>query len=205
MAEDPRPEGRHERRHAARRRNRRIIGFVATVALLGGVAFAVLGGGGDDTARAAAKPRAIATTTTTAPGFTPFVIATTTRGDLTAYAEPVEGSASVATLSALTEYGLPRTLLVTDQQPGWVHALLPMRPTGSTGWVRTTDVTLGSTNYEIKISLSQHHLVLLDSGQPVVETAIAIGKSKTPTTVGTFYVTDPLDLSAEPNGATIHA
>ena len=150
--------------------------------------------------RAAARPRAIATTTTTAPGFTPFVTATTTGGDLTAYAEPVEGSASVATLSAVTEYGLPRTLLVTDQQPGWAHALLPMRPTGSTGWVRTTDVTLGSTNYEIKVSLSQHHLVLLDSGQPVVETAIAIGKSATPTTVGTFYVTDPLDLSAEPNG-----
>ncbi|HEU5301430.1 MAG TPA: L,D-transpeptidase, partial [Acidimicrobiia bacterium] len=131
--------------------------------------------------------------------FTPFVTATTNGADLVAYTEPVEGAAPVETFSALTEYGFPRTLLVTAQQEGWVQALLPMRPTGSLGWVRAADVTLGSTTMEIKVSLSAHQLVLLDAGVPVLETRVAIGKETTPTTVGQFYVTDPLDLSSDPN------
>lgn len=171
------------------------------LALVGGGLFALLSGGESTEATTKrAAPTTTTTTTTTAPAFTPFVTATTNGADLVAYHEPVEGAATVATFSAITEYGHPRTLLVTEQRDGWVQALLPMRPTGSIGWVRASDVRLGSTNYEIKISLSQHQLVLLDAGVPVLESAVAIGKASTPTTVGRFYVTDPVDLSAEPNG-----
>jgi len=186
------------RRIRARRRRVRILGAAIVLVLIGGGVFALLSGG--EAPQAATKRAAPATTTTsTLPAFTPFVTATTAGADLVAYAEPVEGSAQVATFSAVTEYGLPRTLLVTEQRDGWIQALLPMRPTGSLGWVRTTDVTLGSTTYEIKISLSTRQLVLLDAGEPVLETKIAIGKATTPTTVGRFYVTDPVDLTSEPN------
>ncbi len=165
--------------------------------LLGGGLFALLSGG--EAPRAATKAPPSTTTTTTAPAFTPFVTATTNGTDLVAYQEPAEGAAAVRTFSAITEYGLPRTLLVTEQREGWVQALLPMRPTGSLGWVRASEVTLGSTTYEIKISLSSRQLVLLDAGEPVLETPVAIGKATTPTTLGRFYVTDPVDLSADPN------
>ncbi len=201
MAEVARSERREARRAATRRRRVRIAGIIGVFALVGGVAFALLSGGGEPPrARAATKAPPSTATTTAAPVFTPFVTATTTGGDLVAYQEPAEGAATVGTFSALTEYGFPRTLVVTEQAEGWVQALLPMRPTGSIGWVRASDVTLGSTTYEIQISLSQHRLVLLDAGVPVLETQVAIGKPTTPTTVGRFYVTDPLDLSSEPNG-----
>ncbi len=200
MAERTRSERSTSPRAAARQRRRRIRvgGIAAIVVVLGVGAFALRSGG--ETAKAAPKPPPSTSTTTTTPAFTPFVTAATNGADLVAYQEPVADSAAVATFSAVTEYGFPRTLLVTAQQDGWVQALLPMRPTGSLGWVRTSDVTLGSTTYEIKVSLSAHQLVVLNAGAPVLETQIAIGKAKTPTTLGQFYVTDPLDLSAEPNG-----
>lgn len=199
---DKQPLGRHERRALARRRRLRAVGAgTAIVLALGSVAFALLSRGDDSAVRAAPPPSTSTSTTTTLPAFQPFVTATTTGGDLVAYAEPADGAAELATLSAVTEYSQPRTLLVTDQQPGWIQALLPMRPNGSIGWVRESDVTLGSTTYEIKISLSQHHLVLTNAGEPVLETAIAVGKAATPTALGRFYVTDPVDLQSRPDGA----
>lgn len=200
MAEAARSERRVSRRVARRRRRIRVAGIAGLVVALGVGAFALLSGGGETTRAVTKKAPPSTTTTTAAPAFTPFVTATTNGADLVAYTEPVDGAAPVATFSALTEYGFPRTMLVTEQQDGWVQALLPMRPTGSLGWIRTSDVTLGSTTYEIKISLSTHQLVVLESGVPVLDTQVAIGKETTPTTVGQFYVTDPLDLSAEPNG-----
>ncbi|MFO7591659.1 MAG: L,D-transpeptidase [Acidimicrobiia bacterium] len=197
MAELARSERRESRRVARRRRRIRVAGIAALVIALGGGAFALLSGG--EAAQVAAKAPPSSTTTTAEPAFTPFVTATTNGADLVAYTEPVEGAAPVKTFSALTEYGFPRTLLVTEQQEGWVQALLPMRPTGSLGWVRASDITLGSTTLEIKVSLSAHQLVLLDAGVPVLETPVAIGKEATPTTVGQFFVTDPLDLSSDPN------
>ncbi len=157
------------------------------------------GGSGGD-ARAAGPVKAT-TTSTTAPAFTPFATATTKGTPITVYDSPAATGKVVTTLSPQTEYLQPRTLLITDTQPGWLHALLPMRPNGSTGWVKESDVTVGSTPFEIKVSLSQHHVWLTNAGVPVMDAAIAIGKSETPTPLGRFYVTDPVDLQAKPNGA----
>jgi lipoprotein-anchoring transpeptidase ErfK/SrfK len=195
----PRAERRHEQ--SLRKRRRLIaIGMAALLVIGGGAAFAAMSGGGETPARAVAPPKKT-TTTTTVPAFVPFTTAATKGADITVYETPAEGAKVVTTLSAQTEYLQPRTLLVTDTQPGWLHALLPMRPNGATGWVRDADVTLGSTPFEIKISLSQHHLWLTNAGAPVLDAPVAIGKSETPTPPGRFYVTDPVDLTAEPNGA----
>jgi lipoprotein-anchoring transpeptidase ErfK/SrfK len=176
------------------------VGMAALLLIGGGTAFVALSGGGETPARAAAPPKPT-TTTSTVPAFVPFTTAVTKGSDIPVYETPAEGAKVVTTLSTQTEYLQPRTLLITDTQPGWLHALLPMRPNGSTGWVREADVTLGSTPFEIKISLSQHHLWLTNAGAPVLDAAVAIGKSRTPTPLGRFYVTDPVDLTSKPNGA----
>jgi lipoprotein-anchoring transpeptidase ErfK/SrfK len=166
----------------------------------GGAAYALTSGGTEPKARAAGPVKST-TTTTAAPSFTPFATATTKGTPITVYDTPSDTGKVVTTLSPQTEYLQPRTLLVTDTQPGWLHALLPMRPNGSTGWVKAADVTLGSTTYEIKVSLSQHHLWLTNAGVPVMDAGVAVGKSETPTPLGRFYVTDPVDLQSKPNGA----
>ncbi|HZP28396.1 MAG TPA: L,D-transpeptidase [Acidimicrobiia bacterium] len=207
----PRPSGRARLRARRRRRNRIRAGLAAAVLVVlvaGGIALAS-GSGGGSSPKAALLPgsqtlpttaatTAPPTTTTTAPA--PAVIATTKGAPIAVYTA-AGGSQLVTTLSARTDYGLPRTLLVTDRQPGWLHVLLPIRPNDSSGWIRETDVTLGTTSYSIKVDLAAHQLTVLDGDQVVVQSQTVIGTSATPTPRGTFYVTDPVDLRSHPNGA----
>ena len=198
------PSGPRSERRAARRTHRTRVraaiaaGVVAVLAVGGVVGWALL----RDDAKAVPKKRtAPAPATTTAPKPQPFVTATQKVPELTAYQDAVETSPAVTKLSDKTEYNIPRTYLVTDQtsRPGWLNVLLPVRPNGTSGWIKASDVTLGSTDYEIRIEVGAHKLTLLKLGQPVLESAVVVGADKTPTPPGTFYITDPLDLHSQPN------
>jgi lipoprotein-anchoring transpeptidase ErfK/SrfK len=179
-----------------------IAAAVVAVLAVGGVAgWALLR---DDATATPEKRAAPTTTTTTAPALPPpqpSVTATQKVPEITAYHDAVETAAPVTKLSDRTEYGLPRTFLVTDQtsRPGWLNVLLPIRPNGASGWIKASEVTLGATDYEIKIEIAAHKLTLLKLGQPVLESAVVVGTDKTPTPPGRFYVTDPLDLHSQPN------
>jgi lipoprotein-anchoring transpeptidase ErfK/SrfK len=175
-------------------------GLVSLLAVAGVAGWALL----RDDAGATPKKRAAAhstTTTTTAPVPVGAVTATQKVPELTAYQDAVETSAPVTKLRDKTEYNIPRTYLVTDQssRPGWLNVLLPIRPNGASGWIKAGDVTLGKSDYEIRIELGAHKLTLLKLGQPVLDSGVVIGADKTPTPPGKFYVTDPLDLRSQPN------
>ncbi len=174
--------------------------LLVVVGLTVGLVVGTSGGSSEERPHLEAAPASTTTSTTSPLPPAPAVIAATAVEQLQAFAAPDETAEVVATLSALTEYGLPRTLLVVAQQPGWLEALLPIRPNGATGFIRDTDVTLTSTTMAVDISLSRHELVLADAGQPILTTNIVIGKQATPTPLGTFYVTDPVDLQTKPQG-----
>ncbi|HUF85725.1 MAG TPA: L,D-transpeptidase, partial [Acidimicrobiia bacterium] len=127
--------------------------------------------------------------------------ATSNVPDITAYDAPADTAGVVETFSQATEYLAPRTFLVVEQQPGWLQVLLPMRPNGSLGWIRDSEVTLGETEYEIRVELSTTKVTLLKAGEVVLETQSGIGRDNTPTPVGQYYITDPVDLTDRPNGA----
>jgi lipoprotein-anchoring transpeptidase ErfK/SrfK len=200
----PRPEGARAARLARRKYRTRVRAAIAAAVVL----VVAIGGAGawvllrDDAKAAPKKKVAAPTTTPVAPAkAAPAVTATVKVPEITAYQDAVETSPVITKLSDKTEYKIPRTFLVTDQssRPGWLNVLLPIRPNGSSGWVKASDVTLGSSDYEIKIELGAHRLTLLKLGQPVLESGVVVGKDKTPTPPGKFYVTDPLDLHSESN------
>ncbi len=204
------PVGRtgRARRRAIRRRQVRLrvaLGGAVLLVLVAGVAALTLGSGGGSGPKAALAPitspptNAPAATTTTTP--TAAAIIATTKGTPIKVFDAAGGAKVVTTLTPRTDYGLPRTLLVTDRQPGWLHVLLPMRPNDTPGWVRDTDVTLGSTPYSIKVDLTAHEVTVLNGSQVVLQTQAVIGTPATPTPTGTFYVTDPVDLRTHPNGS----
>ena len=205
MASTPSDPSRSERaaRRAHRRRVRAAVatGIVAVLVVAGVVGWALL----RDDAKAVPKWRVAAPTTTTpattAPKPQPAVTATQKVPQLTAYQDAVETSPAVTKLSDKTEYNIPRTYLVTDQtsHPGWLDVLLPIRPNGASGWIKASDVTLGSTDYEIRIEVGAHKLTLLKLGQPILDSGVVVGADNTPTPPGRFYVTDPLDLHTQPN------
>jgi lipoprotein-anchoring transpeptidase ErfK/SrfK len=191
-------------RRRARTRARAAIAAAVVLVL------AIAGAGGwlllrDD---AKAEPRKVAkgtTTTTTTPTApakpAPAVTATVNVREITAYQDAVETAPVVTKLSNRTEYDVPRTFLVTDQssRPGWLNVLLPIRPNGATGWIKASEVTTGTSEYEIKVELAAHKLTLLKLGQPVLESGTVNGSERTPTPPGRFYITDPVDLQKNPN------
>jgi lipoprotein-anchoring transpeptidase ErfK/SrfK len=201
MAHTPVRSARSARRHHRTRVRGAIAAVVVTVLALGGVgAWLLLR---DDTTPAP-KKRAAPTTAaapTTVPQPVAAVTATQKVPEITAYQDSVETAPSVTKLSDKTEYNVPRTFLVTDQssRPGWLHVLLPIRPNGASGWIKASDVTLGTSDYEIRIELGAHKLTLFKLGQPILESGTVNGNGATPTPPGQFYITDPVDLRKNPN------
>jgi lipoprotein-anchoring transpeptidase ErfK/SrfK len=185
-------------RHGKQRRAALSAGALAVVLML--VTVLVLTSG-SSSSRPLAIRRVALPAITAPPAPPPAQIATTKVPTLQVFDQPAATAKVVTTLTAKTDYGLPRTLLATAAQPGWLHVLLPIRPNGSQGWVRAGDVSVTTTDYQIHIALASHHLTLTKAGAPVVATPVVIGKGQTPTPTGQFYVTDPVDLQAAPNGA----
>jgi lipoprotein-anchoring transpeptidase ErfK/SrfK len=93
----------------------------------------------------------------------------------------------------------PLTLLVVNRTATRYEVLLPVRPNGSTGWVRASDVVLGTHPWRITIELSSFRLTLYRGGALVSEFPIGVGKGNTPTPGGRYY-TKELLKPPNPNG-----
>lgn len=102
-------------------------------------------------------------------------------------------------LPATTDFGSPRALLVVAEDGDWLQVALPVRPNGSTGWVRRADVEVRTVDESVVIDLAARTLTLLDGGAEVLTTPVAVGTEANPTPTGTFYVVDKLD-TGDPGG-----
>ena len=71
----------------------------------------------------------------------------------------------------------------------WYHIRLPVRPNGSTGWVRATDLTVGTVMYSMSIDLSDHRLDLYEAGRLKKSYPIGVGTVDNPTPPGEYYIT----------------
>ena len=111
-----------------------------------------------------------------------------------------DASAPSRTLATKTEFGTPISLLVTDATPGWVQVLVPGRPTGATAWLESEGIELRPVTTEIQVDLAARTLTLLDAGEVVLTTPVAVGSPDSPTPTGRFSLTDKLQ-SPNPDGA----
>lgn len=74
-----------------------------------------------------------------------------------------------------------------DGEP-WYEVLMPIRPNGSSAWVRASDVKVREREDSLEVDLSERLLLHLRGGQVVDRFKIAIGSDQFPTTTGQFYV-----------------
>ena len=207
MAE-PEVSSRVELRHHRRARIFAAVGVGLLVAILAGVGVVVFAAGGDsDKPKTVAPPKPEVETIDTGPnvaadyGRLRYRTAATKGTDIPVYAAPDANAPPMETLSAKTpDYFSPRTLLAFDQYQDWLHVYLPTRPNGSTAWVKATDVNVSDPlDYQIRISLADHHLTVFKDGAIDFETDVAIGTAQYPTPTGFYYLTDPIDLHKRPN------
>jgi lipoprotein-anchoring transpeptidase ErfK/SrfK len=82
-----------------------------------------------------------------------------------------------------------QTLFLVDEERGnWLKVLLPVRPNGSTGWIKRSDVNLTPNPYRIEVDLSDHSLKVYNADKLYLEDTVAIGAPETPTPIGRFYL-----------------
>jgi lipoprotein-anchoring transpeptidase ErfK/SrfK len=95
--------------------------------------------------------------------------------------------------------GSPLVFLVRERQPDWIEVLLPVRPNGSTGWVRQADVTLYEHDYAVVVELQTHRVTVFKAGETLLQEPAGIGTSNTPTPGGLYYLKELLK-PPDPNG-----
>ena len=98
-----------------------------------------------------------------------------------------------------TVFGVLAARVDGECRPTHYKVQLPIRPSGSTGWVRAADVRLRVVHTRIAIDLSQRRITLFRDGRPVLVTTAVIGAPSTPTPTGSFYVNQRL-RTANPFG-----
>ncbi len=89
-----------------------------------------------------------------------------------------------------TASGVPLTFMVTSTADEWVQVQLPVRPNGSTGWVRSQDVTVFDVDYVLKVSTADNTLDVYFDGALIHSFSVATGTGETPTPLGTYYLTE---------------
>ncbi|MGH2723509.1 MAG: L,D-transpeptidase [Actinomycetota bacterium] len=85
------------------------------------------------------------------------------------------------------DHGYREVFLVDTVRPGWLRVYLPMRPNGSTGWVRRADVEVRRSTLRVVVDLSSNRLSVWDGDELVMREAVATGTGGTPTPTGLFY------------------
>jgi lipoprotein-anchoring transpeptidase ErfK/SrfK len=100
-------------------------------------------------------------------------------------------------LSNPNRHGVPLVFLVKERRPGgWEKVYVPIRPNGSTAWIRGRQVTLAVNPYRIRVSLGAHTITVWKGARVFHREPAGVGRSIVPTPAGTYYLAE---LLAQPN------
>jgi lipoprotein-anchoring transpeptidase ErfK/SrfK len=98
-----------------------------------------------------------------------------------------------------TSDGSPLVFLVKSRVFGWEQVHLPVRPNGSTGWVRDRAVTLALNPYWLQVSLGKHLVTVWNGSRVIDQVSAGVGRTVLPTPRGTYYLAELLQ-QPDPNG-----
>lgn len=134
---------------------------------------------------------------------TPFAQARADNGYLAVQAavDPVRvydkvppGSALFRTFPQKGELDVTATFLVLEEAVDpegatWYRVRLPMRPNGTTGWLRAAETSPVLLYNDLRIDLSDHRLDVYERGRLLRSYSVGVGRGATPTPPGEYYIT----------------
>lgn len=175
-----------------------VLATIAVVAIVACAGYFVLrvrsGGGGSSLPMAttpASSPSPSASATETAP--TRWLVAKA-RGTVAVYRQPSVSAAVRATLPKLNEHGQPTLMLVRETRKvdgvTWYSVWLPVRPNGSSGWVRASGVRTFASMARIVIDVSARRLSVYVKGSLKGRFRVAVGSSTYRTPSGLFFISE---------------
>ncbi|WP_084125454.1 L,D-transpeptidase [Demequina sp. NBRC 110054] len=86
----------------------------------------------------------------------------------------------------------PLAFLVKTRATDWYEVYLPVRPNGTTGWVRAEDVKVATTTFWIEVSVADFELSVWNGTEEVFTTEIGVGRDDRPTPGGVYYIRELL-------------
>lgn len=127
-------------------------------------------------------------TTTTAPPIPTYTVAEAKGAKVAVYGAPTDAQPA-RSLPSPQDDGSTLVFLVKAERGDWVNVSLPVRPNGSTGWIKASDVNLTSHNFRIEVKVGAHHITVYKGNDVFLEDTVAVGAPSTPTALGSFYTT----------------
>ena len=109
------------------------------------------------------------------------------------------GDEVLDTLASPNEFGEDRAFLVESNEGEWLEVLLPIRPNGTTGWVRSDEVSLTGTDFRVEIDMAGFEFTVHEGEEEVRTGVIGTGENETPTPPGRYYFTELLQ-PPDPDG-----
>jgi lipoprotein-anchoring transpeptidase ErfK/SrfK len=100
---------------------------------------------------------------------------------------------------ARTVFGILSVVLSRTCEPLGYHVQLPVRPNGSSGFVKLAAVAAHPVRTRIDVDLSGHRLTLFRDDKQVLATTAGVGADGTPTPTGRYYVNQRL-RAGNPSG-----
>jgi lipoprotein-anchoring transpeptidase ErfK/SrfK len=133
-----------------------------------------------------------ATTTTT--GRPVFTVATAEVARVAVFDEAGAAEPARTLANPNPTYGTARVFLVKEDRGDWLNVYIPVRPNGSTGWIRRSDVSLATHGWRIVVELGAHRLTAYEGTDVFLEAPVGVGTTATPTPGGLFYTTELIDV-----------
>jgi lipoprotein-anchoring transpeptidase ErfK/SrfK len=131
----------------------------------------------------------------------PYFIATSVTSSIDVFDAP--GGSVLMTINAADVLTVPAetplTFLEKSEAGEWIEVYLPVRPNGTTGYIRLSDVTMTSTRYSLEVYLDEHIVALFDKGEEQARFVAALGRSDRPTPDGVYYLRELLQ-PPDPHG-----
>lgn len=128
-----------------------------------------------------------------------FTVAHVTGKSIPVFDAPAAPSPT-RTLSNPNEDGAPRVLLVKSRQTDWLEVMVPVRPNGSRGWIRSSDVSLTQHSWRVLVEIGANRLTVWNGKDIYLQESVAVGTGGTPTPTGDYYITELLKPD-DPGGA----
>lgn len=129
-------------------------------------------------------------------------------GDLAVYDAPDPAAAPARTMTNPRlinndpNAAVPLLFLVKDTPDtncDYIEVYLPVRPNGTTGFVKRSEVKLSPNPYRIEVNLGEFNLKVYKDDRPIMDTVIAEASDNTPTPGGLYYTTE-LVKTPNPDG-----
>jgi lipoprotein-anchoring transpeptidase ErfK/SrfK len=120
------------------------------------------------------------------------LIGTVVERRVRALERPEPGTREIARFDRINAQGATQVFPLLDRADRsgttWFRAMLPVRPNGTTGWIRADALELGRTAYRIEIDLEGFHLTVFRACDRIARFPIGVGTRDTPTPRGSFFL-----------------